>query len=107
MSSDDDHGPQGRYPEGWNGENTATDPSTTPKTGKSGTAGDVDAAREQRDDVVDHVDQEDAGDDLDSLELADAPGDASEYECADCEDRLEYHQEECKCGESPMWRVAQ
>lgn len=108
MSSDDDHGKQGRYPEGWGGENTAPAPSTTSKTDESGETGgdvaavDVDAAREQRGDV----DQEDGGDELETLEFGDRPGDASEYECGECNDRLEYHQSECSCGESPMWRVA-
>lgn len=111
MSSDDDHGPQGRYPEGWGGENTAPAPSTAPNTGKSGSKGDdvpavdVDGAREQRGDLVDDVDQEDGGDDLEAFDFGDRPADASDYECGECGDRLEYHQDECSCGESPMWRV--
>lgn len=110
MSSDEDHGQQGRYPEGWQGENTAPAPSTTANTGESDSAGtDVPtiSAEDSSGDVdqedVD-VDQEDAAD-LETLTFGDSPADASDYECSECGDRLEYHQSECSCGERPMWRA--
>lgn len=110
MSSDGDHGPQGRYPEGWSGENGDTGPSITADS--DNTASTDGGRREQRGgvdlDLVDDRDQEDDQEPerLETLEWGDAPGDASDYECAECEDRLEYHQDECQCGASPMWRVA-
>lgn len=110
MSSDEDHGPQGRYPEGWNGENTGPGPSMTANTGESDSAGtnvatiDVDDSSDSSTSSSSDVDQEAAGD-LESLTFGDEPADASDYECSACSDRLEYHQAECSCGEQPMWRA--
>lgn len=103
MSSDDDHGSQGRYPEGWSPENHDVAPSTAPnKPYETAEAlpSDTDTSEEI---VVDEL-QED-GDDLEELEFGDDPAAASEYECAECESQLKYHQEECSCGQNPMWRV--
>ena len=102
MSSDADHGPQGRYPEGWNGENGDTAPSISAES-TNRSSEDVDETPTI--DLEDDVDQEDDADDLETITFDDDPADASEYECGSCGDRLEYHQNECQCGEAPMWRA--
>lgn len=108
MSSDEDHGPQGRYPDGFE--------ESSSSRGRPRTSSDLDPEEGEREvlevRLEDDGDQEDGDDqeasseeDLETLEIGDDPEDASNYHCGDCEARLEYHQEECECGGTPMWRV--
>lgn len=98
MSSDEAHGPQGQYPDNFRGESSTSDHlGETTLEVRLEDDGDQEAG-----DVQEESDEED----LETLELGDDPEDASNYHCGDCEDRLEYHQEECQCGGNPMWRVA-
>lgn len=107
MSSDGAHGPQGQYPDGFTESDGATPPSTqTPRT-----PGGPDLSDSRLELRLEDDDDQEAGDvagdgeDLPAVEFGDSLADASEYECAECGAGLAYHQDECECGEEPMWRA--
>lgn len=102
MSSDEDHGRQGQYPDGFE-----ADSSRTAEGGDSSSDLDLGTSEGRVVQEAGDVQEESSEAVLESLELGDDPEDASDYHCGDCEDRLEYHQEECECGGNPMWRVVQ
>lgn len=89
MSSDDTHGPQGAYPDGW-------DPSG--------------GGRLVQDDVQDDGaetivadDGADDGDDLAVLELGDDPADARTYDCGNCEATIDFLDDCDGCGAELAW----
>lgn len=140
MKNDEDHGPQGSYPEGWDSETAtftvetkeetptvdqsdaettgsdsvrkgggseATDhPTAEPETGGDG---DIQLGEQSGE----HVEQGD-GDDREEITFNDDMSDTSEYECAECDEPLDYlggvnredGGKECpNCGERLFWSM--
>lgn len=94
MSSDDLHGPQGAYPEGW-------DPSGGGRL-VTADAGDQDDGAEGA--TVDLVDG--PGDDLPELDLEDDPADARTYDCGGCGSTVAFLGDCDDCGEELAWGAA-
>lgn len=119
MKNDDEHGPQGTYPDDWNPDTRAVEsPAGEGEKNRSDENESDDElelegdGQESASDV--ELEADDGGDEKADLEFKDTMADASEYECGECGTGLEYlggdnreeGGKECpNCGERLFWSM--